>query len=610
MREIMSDIYEYAKKTPRFFEKEEKFNLTCSQYDMETNKIKKPKKNYTGTTLDELGGVPISWDGEAEAVFCECSDAHTLIVGPTAAKKSRLVTMPTVRILGAAKESMIICDPKAEIYNRTASQLKESGYDIYVLNLRDPTQGIGWNPLEIPFAFYKSGELDLAHEFVEDIAQNLIQMSQSKKDPFWDNSAGSFFFGLVILLFQYAKEFSLSDNVINLESILTLRNYLCEKKQMSIKQNVLWQYARQNPYLESALIGTIETADSTREGILSVFDQKMRLFSTRPNLARLLSSNEISFNSFEEKPSALYIILPDEKTSYHGIVSLFIKQSYEYIIHKVQKDNGDAKLKRRLNYVLDEFSSLPTISDFPAMITAARSRNIRFHIVIQSKHQLLLRYHDETSTILANCSNWIFLTSRELEFLKEISELCGMVEKKGSMQPLLTISSLQRLDKMRGEALILCGRQKPYITCLPDIKLYDHNSFSQLKMKKRSEYKHPALEIDENKIVKLFPKLKQNHNQNDFLRSSDLSLDEINANIERIKQAREFQMPLPDELLFEDVLGGEVLDAPKKKRSGYHQKEVPEDLGTVQKKDSTKSEDTVRKNEHSLDTLLKMIKDA
>jgi hypothetical protein len=131
----------------------------------------------------------------------------------------------------------------------------------------------------------------------------------------------------------------------------------------------------------------------------------------------------------------------------------------------------------RINYVLDEFSSLPKISDFPAMISAARSRNIRFNLIIQSKHQLMERYGNEAETIQSNCINWIFLTSRELPLLEYISALCG--NRISGTKPLLTVSELQRFNKNEGEVLILSGRKRPFKGNLPDISKYDYDDFER-----------------------------------------------------------------------------------------------------------------------------------
>lgn len=222
------------------------------------------------------------------------------------------------------------------------------------------------------------------------------------------------------------------------------------------------------------LVGTVDTAKDTRKGILSSFDQKMRAFYISPSLLDMLKWDDKTFEHIMEQPTAVFILLPDEKTSHHNLVSLYVKQSYEYIIYRAQKKD---KIREpvRVNYVLDEFSSLPTIADFPAMITAARSRNIRFNLFLQSKNQLRIRYGDDCSTIMSNCENWIYLSSRELELLKEISELCGECSG-GNHKALLSISDLQHFDKSKGQVLVLTERKKPMISNLPDISYYPNEN--------------------------------------------------------------------------------------------------------------------------------------
>ena len=422
----------------------------------------KEKLTYGGTS-----GIPLYYDSENKKIYMEHRDRHSIIIGATASKKSRLVAMPAVLSLALGKESMIICDPKAEIYIKTKDYLKEKKYNIQVLNLREPQKGSAWNPLYIPYLLYQRGEIDRAYEFANDIAVNLTNIDKSQKEVFWDNSAGSFFFGLILLLFKYCEEFNKPVETVNIGNIIRLRNLLCTGNTNEIRNSPLWKYAQKDSFVASILVGTVETATDTRAGILSTFDQKMRAFSIQPSLLNMLSHNNITYGSLRKEPTAVFLILPDEKTGYHGLASLFIKQSYEYLIAQAQNRlySGE-EIGIRINYILDEFSAMPTIVDFPAMITAARSRNIRFNLFLQSKHQLKLRYEEEAETILANCENWIFLTSRELSLLKEISELCGM---GNANKYLLTIPELQRLNKQEGEALILSGRNKPFISNLADI---------------------------------------------------------------------------------------------------------------------------------------------
>ena len=453
------------------------------------------------------GGIPLSWREDDERVFVDHTDSHSLVIGPTGSKKSRLVAMPMIEILAAAGESMIISDPKAELYNRTARMLENKSYKVSIINLRTPEYGACWNPLTIPYRLYCKNEVDRAHEFVNDIAEILTKMETSDKDPFWDNSAGSLFFGLALLLFKFCKENNMGENYVHIGNLLDLRNALFGGS-MGASSTWLWDYAKKNEFIKTSLIGTVATASDTRAGILSVFDEKMRHFLIQPNLLEMLSDNTNFFDDIDKNPTAIFLIMPDEKTSYHKLVSLFIKQSYEYLIFKAQESTGDnalytGYLKIRVNYILDEFSSLPTIKDFPAMVTAARSRNIRFNLFIQSKHQLLLRYAEEAETILANCFNWIVLRTRELKLLDEIATLCGNMQQEGVMKPVISISDLQRLEKSKGEALVLRGDLKPYLTRLPDINVYDDGREHINKIKQRPPLSPSKLDFEDiNKVKK------------------------------------------------------------------------------------------------------------
>lgn len=474
----------------KYFEKQDKFVENFKIYSLKNNETSLNNKLQNCHWETGNAGVPLSLIKNSKEVIIDHTDSHTLVIGPTGSKKSRLIAMPLVRILGneKAKESMIISDPKAEIYNRTSEYLEKHGYSIFVLNLRSPMHGNCWNPLDIPYRFFCDGEIDRAYEFVNDISENIMQSDKSVDDPFWENSASSFFFGLVLLLLKYCKENNRGIDYVNIGNIVRLRNELFSGHDG--KKNIkLWNYAKEDTIIESALIGTVNAPNDTRASILSVFDQKIRIFSMQPALLNTLSKNDINIDMLSKKPTAIFLIMPDEKTGYHSLVSLFIKQSYEYIIFKAQQEKGNngfqvGKLHTRVNYILDEFSSLPTINDFPAMITASRSRNIRFTLIIQSKHQLIQRYKDETDTIQTNCNNWIFLTSREMKLLDEISALCGETSKNPS-RPILSVSALQRLDKATGEVLILSGRFKPFISFLPDISEYDNEKFKPRVIKAR-----------------------------------------------------------------------------------------------------------------------------
>ncbi len=430
------------------------------------------------------GGVPLAYDEERGRLAIDASDTHTLIWGATGSLKTRCVIEPTVKIIGKSLESMIINDPKAEIYNRCAAELKENGYEIICINIRDPELGNAWNPLAIPYKFYLEGDIDRAAEFANDVAFNLMADDNDKADPFWGYSASDCLFGLIMLLLRYCKDHDLDENAINISNLMELRQQLF-KNGSRAQHDLLWRYASEDELIAASLSGTIYAPNDTRASILSVFDQKMRTFTIRPSLLDMLANNDFDIGDIGEKPCAVFMIIPDEKTTYNNLVSLFIKQAYEYLIYKAAQ-NDRLKLNNRVNYVLDEFSSLPPISSMSSLISAARSRDIRFVLAVQGKHQLIKRYGDEAETIKSNCANWIYLTCRELDLLKEISELCG---EQRNRTPNISVYDLQHFSKEKCEALVMCGRLKPAKVTLLDIDRFGEKEYTVLDFehKKRKE---------------------------------------------------------------------------------------------------------------------------
>jgi len=441
-------------------------------------------------TAPNCGGFPMDFDRNTNCVYTDGSDSHCLLIGATGSKKSRLVVMPTVRLLTASGEAMIICDPKGEIYRRTSDYLEKNGYDIRAIDLRNPERGDSWNILSVPYSLYRDGDVDKACEFINDITANLIPITA--KDPFWDYSARDMLFGLILLLFRICKEKEQPENLVNMRNLLKLRSELFSStNSIRISKSALWKYAEEDELIRARLQGTVICPSDTMSCIISVFDQHMASFSLQPQMVRLLSHSSFDLNNIGFDKTAVFLIMPDEKTSYHQIVAIFIKQMYELLIDNAYKKTKEYRFPIRINFLLDEFTSLPQMTDMPQMITASRSRNIRFMLVIQSKHQLKQRYGEEAETIMSNCSNWLFLTSRETELLREISELSGVIGSNN--EPLISVSRLQHLDKEAGECLIFSGRKYPYFSRLPDIEEYDENDYIVRPLPLR---KYPELSED------------------------------------------------------------------------------------------------------------------
>ncbi len=454
-----------------FFEREKGFGIVEGQKDSKgysrwcTDKEMKSTLKEVNVTDDEYqyAGFPLVNDGRK--IWVDDGESHNLVIGSTGTGKTQCIIHPLVKILAKKGESMIVTDPKGEIYRENAGLLKEKGYQILVLNFRDPQRGNTWNPLHLPYKLYKSGNTDKAMELLDDLASNILyEESSANKDPFWEKTSADYFAGLALGLFEDAKEEEININSISLMTTLG-------EEKFGARSTYIKEYFNEKDPAGAAYTcasGTIFAPEETKGSILSTFKQKIRLFSSRENLSEMLSQNDFDIDSIGKKKTAVFMIIQDEKKTYHALATIFIKQCYESLID-VAQNSPKGELPVRTNFILDEFANMPPLKDITTMITAARSRLIRFTMIIQNFAQLNSVYGDnDAQTIRSNCNNLLYLLTTELAALKEISELCGdKIVKVGKgdkereeTRPLATVADLQRMKKF--EAIVKRIRLDPY----------------------------------------------------------------------------------------------------------------------------------------------------
>ncbi|MBO5095450.1 MAG: type IV secretory system conjugative DNA transfer family protein [Bacilli bacterium] len=415
----------------------------------------------------EAAGVPLINNGKE--IWVDDGEYHSLIIGSSGSGKTQTIVKPLVKLLTQNGESMVITDPKGEIYRASADYLKSCGYKVIVLNFREPSQGNAWNPLALPYQYYKAGDRDKATELLDDVALNILYDPSSKSDSdFWEKSAADYFSGLALGLFIDAKEKEVNLNSINLMSTVGEERYATSNY---IKEYFHLKGEDSSPYIFAS--NTINAPNDTKGGILSTFRQKIRLFSTRESLSEMLAYSDFDMRDIGREKTAVFMVIHDEKKTYHSLMTIFIKQCYETLIDVAQENGG--KLKQRTNFILDEFANMPPLKDVDSMVSAARSRDIRFTFIIQNFAQLNDVYGKEVAEIIkGNCGNLIYLISTEMAALDEISKMCGEVKSsekdKTASTPLVTVSDLQKLKLF--EAIIIRLRTNPFKTKLePDFKM-------------------------------------------------------------------------------------------------------------------------------------------
>lgn len=415
----------------------------------------------------EGAGLPVVSNGAD--IYADTSEEHNLIIGGSGCGKTRRVVLPMLEMYRRAGESVVVTDPKAELHDATADAFAKSGYKVYVVNLRNPRQSDGWNPLALARSYVRSGDTERATAAVNDFASAFIpEKPHARVDPFWTQTSRAMFQGLAGMLVENTRLFS--DDEVNLHTLRMLSEHLELDPPYGDKSTFdLLEYYPADSIARSNLYAIRLGSERTFDNIRVSYSAPMQSLYIQTSLVNMLSRQDIDFNDLGRSKTILYLIIPDEKSTLNAVATLMIKSCYEQLIALAKASEGN-RLPLRVNFLLDEFANLPQIPDVASMLSASRSRNMRFFLVVQGLYQLSSRYGEyDAQTIKGNC-NWVFFTSRELPLLQEISALCGSDSLTG--EPLISVSQLQRLRKERGEALMLIGREYPFIAHLPDISSY------------------------------------------------------------------------------------------------------------------------------------------
>ncbi|MCQ2602628.1 MAG: type IV secretory system conjugative DNA transfer family protein, partial [Clostridia bacterium] len=209
-----------------------------------------------------------------------------------------------------------------------------------------------------------------------------------------------------------------------------------------------------------------DAAETTRASYMSVVYEKMTLFNDA-GICALTSASDFSSEQLAEKPTALFLKIPDEKDTRHNLAAIFILNIYKTLI-KVASATEELTLPRNVFFIMDEFGNMPKIEKFDKFITVGRSRKIWFNMIIQSYAQLNNVYGDTVADIVkGNCGIKMFIGSNDMGTCKEYSELCGNItvvttstsantgtsnndvniSSQTQVRPLIYPSELQRLNK-------------------------------------------------------------------------------------------------------------------------------------------------------------------
>lgn len=418
------------------------------------------------------------------------SDTHTLCIGATRSGKTRTVVLQSIGTLGLAAESMVLSDPKGELYSYTAPFLKALGYEVICLDFKNPTKSDRYNFLQPIIDAINQNDLSKAVDATWDLTAALVP-ENTHSEKIWTNGEASII-ASAIMAVVYDNRKGNDQRFQNMSNVYFFISEMCKSIDNSMP---LLKYMKTLPsnHPAKALLAISEVAPSkTRGSFYTSALTTLRLF-TNPMIYGMTNISDFNQDRIGDAKQAIFIILPDEKTTYYSLASLFVNQCYMQLVKNADERGG--RLKRRINFMLEEFGNFVKIPDFANKLTVGGGRGIRFNLFIQSFTQLDEKYGKETAgTIKSNCETWIYLQADDLTTLEEISKKLGnytvstyslssshakFSSPSSSHSINLTHRALLTVDEVRlisRPYTLITSRNNPALMILPDLSQWYFNT--------------------------------------------------------------------------------------------------------------------------------------
>lgn len=339
---------------------------------------------------------------------------HIAIFGASGTMKSRAIIRNALFQAIKRNESVVITDPKGELYSDTAEMFRSEGYEVKVFNLVHPEHSDSWNCMSD-----LHGDTLLAQDLTNVIIGNT---SSGKRDHFWDNGEANLLKALVLYVdFDNTR----SPEMKNLPAVYQLLTQYSERQLTAMFEKLPMDHPARAPYNLFA-----QASDTVRSGIIIGLGTRLQVLQNK-SVAAITSRSDIDLTSPGRHKCAYFIILSDQNTTMAFLSSLF----FSFLFTKLTR-YADSLPEQRcevpVNMILDEFNNIGKIgsaadgSDFARTLSVIRSRDIKVMMAVQSLGQLQNRYPNNLwLEILGNADLQLMLGCSDSETASFYSERAG-----------------------------------------------------------------------------------------------------------------------------------------------------------------------------------------
>ena len=371
-------------------------------------------RGHPGTILGMLNNKAVCVPKETRL------NRNLAVYGASGSMKTRSFCMNRILQSVACGESLIICDPKSELYEKSSEYLRDKGYIVRVFNLVSAENSDSWNCLcEI------DGQELMAQLFVDVIIKNTT--TNGKGDHFWDSAEMNLLKALVLYVDRsYAPE---NKNIGQVYQLLTLN---AESDLNNLFDTLPATHPAKAPF---SLFK--QASDSVRSGVIIGLGSRLQVFQSEI-IKKITARDEIDLELPGQKPCAYFCITSDQDSTFDFLSSLFLSFVFIKLVRFADKNCEGGRLPVPVHVLGEELCACGVIPDLSRKISVIRSRNISMSCVFQNLAGLQNRYPlNQWQEILGNCDIQYFLGCTDeltAEFISSRTGLASVAVSSKSKQ--------------------------------------------------------------------------------------------------------------------------------------------------------------------------------
>ena len=385
------------------------------------------------TDQDILGMLP---DGQVLTLPKNTRlNANLAVCGSSGTGKSRSISRNLVLQAVKRGESLVLTDPKSELYESMSEYLRSNGYTVKVFNLIEMDHSDSWNCLNE----VGSSEL-MAQTFADIVLQNT---SGDSKDAFWYNAELNLLKALVLYV-----ALEMPPEQRNLATVYDLLYTQTEKGLSDIMASISHEHPNQYtgellPPSPAAAPYAIfkQSSETVRTSVIIGLGSKLAVLQAQ-QVRNITSHNEIDLELPGKQKCAYFCIVSDQDSTFDFLSSLFFSFLFIRLIRYADGYCEGGMLKTKVKFVLDEFPNCCLVPDFTKKCSTIRSRGCSVAVFFQNVGQMRNRYPDDQwQEILGACDSTVFLGCTDMLTAEYFSDRIGTasVEVEGTMRELNTM---------------------------------------------------------------------------------------------------------------------------------------------------------------------------